>query len=114
MDSASSFDACATASRTCGEGAVLAALLQPDVVVGADSGEQRDFLPAQSGHPASPVLGQTDVLGFESLAAGPEDITAQLIADAGFVPLYVGDITPGRAPAGGRLGSDACAGGAAR
>lgn len=46
--------------------AVFAPLFQPDVVVGTDSGEQRDFLSAQSRHPTSPVFGETDVVRLEA------------------------------------------------
>ena len=41
----------------------VAALLEPDVVVDADAGEQRELLAPQAGDPAAAEVGQADVLG---------------------------------------------------
>lgn len=51
------------------------AALQLDVVVGADTGQQRDLLAPQTGHPTiSAVDGQTGLPGGDSGAAGGEEV----------------------------------------
>src|SRR3954451_25449178 len=57
-----------------GDAAEVAAF-QPDVVVDADTGEQRDLLPAQPAHPAvAAVPGQPGPLRGDSGAPGGEEI----------------------------------------
>ncbi len=48
-------------------GVAVAALLQAQVVVGADARERRDLLAAQAGHPAQPVHGEAGVLRLDEL-----------------------------------------------
>jgi len=46
----------------------VAALLEPQVVIGADAGEGRDLLAAQARRPPSPVLRKPELVGGEPLA----------------------------------------------
>src|SRR6476469_10128847 len=53
----------------------VAALREAQVVVGADAGQQRQLLAAQSGNPAARASHQPDVLGPQLLAPGPQELT---------------------------------------
>src|SRR6478609_1079756 len=53
----------------------VAALLEAQVVVGADAGQQCQLLAAQSGNPAARASHQPDVLGPQLLAPGPQELT---------------------------------------
>src|SRR6478752_773253 len=53
----------------------VAALLEAQVVVGADAGQQCQLLAAQSGNPAARAAHQPDVLGPQLLAPGPQELT---------------------------------------
>jgi hypothetical protein len=62
---------------------LVAALLEPDVVVGAHAGEHRHFFAAQAGHPAAGrARGQTDLFGPGQLPARPEELTQSVVRHA--------------------------------
>ncbi|GAA1658851.1 hypothetical protein GCM10009733_065670 [Nonomuraea maheshkhaliensis] len=73
-------------------GVAVAALLQAQVVVGADARERSDLLAAQAGHPAQPVRGEAGVLDLYNLANRQDDAlldrcAAENIAHVPFFPL---------------------------
>jgi hypothetical protein len=53
---------------------LVADLLEPQVVVGADAGQQRQLLPAQAGNPTPRAGQEPDVFGPHLLAPGPQVI----------------------------------------
>src|SRR6478672_8573781 len=53
----------------------VAALLEAQVVVRADAGQQCQLLAAQSGNPSARAAHQPDVLGPQLLASGPQELT---------------------------------------
>ncbi len=57
----------------------VAALLEPDVVVDADAGEQRELLAPQAGHPAPAQVGQSDVVGRDERAPGAEELAEPVV-----------------------------------
>ena len=60
---------------------LVAALLEPHVVVGAHAGEQGDLLASQPGHPAPAArAGEQDVLGPHELAPRPQVLADRVLA----------------------------------
>src|SRR6202020_3112657 len=57
----------------------VAALLQPQVVVGADPGEHGDLFAPQPGDAAHPGDRQPDALGLDQLPAGPQVVTEHVL-----------------------------------
>jgi hypothetical protein len=53
-------------------GVVVATAFEPEVVVRADAGEERDLLSPESRHPAVRAGGQADVLGSDRRASRAE------------------------------------------
>ncbi len=53
-------------------GMLITALLETDVVVGADAGEHRHLFASQAGRPAAPEVPKANVLGLDEFAARPE------------------------------------------
>ncbi len=52
---------------------LVAALLEADVVVGADARQQRQLLATQPGDAATAEVGEVDVLGADEGAAGAQE-----------------------------------------
>jgi hypothetical protein len=64
----------------CG-GVLVTALLETDVVIGADAGEHRDLLAAKARYPpVAAGVGQLDVLGTHELAPGAEVLADRVLA----------------------------------
>src|SRR6202042_534921 len=61
---------------------LVAPLLEPHVVVGADAGEHRHLLAAQSGDAAAAAsqVRQADLLGADQLAARPQVLADRVLA----------------------------------
>lgn len=59
-------------------GSVVAALLEPHVVVGADPGQHRDFLAAKPQHATPSLAREAYVSWFEPLTASPEELSQLL------------------------------------
>jgi hypothetical protein len=51
---------------------LITALLQTDVVVGADTGEHCHLFAPQAGRPAAPEVPKADFVGPDELASRPE------------------------------------------
>lgn len=60
-------------------GLAAASLLQPQVVVDADAGQQGDLLASQARHPPLAVLRQADVDGSQAPAAGPQEVAQEVV-----------------------------------
>jgi NAD(P)-dependent dehydrogenase (short-subunit alcohol dehydrogenase family) len=57
-------------------GVLVPALLEPNVVVGADTGQERDLLAAEAGNAPVPLIGNPCGLGVGLLPAGAQAFTA--------------------------------------
>ena len=77
---------------------VVAAALEPHVVVGADAGEEGDLLPAQPRHPPARPRGQAGALGGDEGAAGLE-VLAERVRRGGRI--HAPDATPPTVPGQG-------------
>jgi hypothetical protein len=61
-------------------GMLIAALLEADVVVAADSGQHRNLLATQPRHPTvAAELRHADVLGLDQLTAGAKVLADQVL-----------------------------------
>jgi NADP-dependent 3-hydroxy acid dehydrogenase YdfG len=61
-------------------GMALAALLEADVVVGADAGQRGQLLPAQARHTAPSEVREADVLRSHALAPGAQELADPVVA----------------------------------
>ena len=78
--SSSSCRARESASTTCSEGWLLATLLEADVVVGADTGDGGQLLPAQARDPPSPQVRDAHVLRLHPLTPGAQELADPVLA----------------------------------
>ena len=67
---------------------LVASLLQPQVVVGADAGQHRELLAAQAGDLCPAARDQPDVLGPDQVAPRPQVVPSALALsmDRGYSP----------------------------
>jgi hypothetical protein len=52
---------------------MVSSLLEPQVVLGTDTGKHRDFFATQSLNASALVFRQADIAGLEQFAAGPQE-----------------------------------------